>query len=89
MESLLKTLAFEKKEEEYKHQAKECTVTEAAAIMSNAKKIAILTGSGLSVASGIPSYSGEDLKFWESRNKYGEVTNPKEIQMNQFFRKDA
>ena len=53
--------------------------------MAKSKNVAILTGAGLSIASGIPSFKDKD--FWDKPDSYGGLSAPREIQMNQFFRK--
>jgi len=45
-----------------------------------------LTGSGVSVASGVPSFHGND-EFWK-RKDYGGETDPLQILTRLFFDKD-
>ena len=47
------------------------------------KNIMIVTGAGLSAASGIPTFRG-DNGFWS--RSYGGVTDPKEILTYKFFK---
>ena len=45
----------------------------------------ILTGAGLSAASGIPTFRG-DNGFW--KKDYNGITNPEEVLTMEFFNKD-
>ena len=52
--------------------------------MRDCKKIIILTGAGVSAASGIPTFRGQD-GFWKKRKKYGDCENPEQILTKTFF----
>ena len=61
------------------------TPKQAARLMLNCKKITILTGAGISAASGIPTFRGNE-GFWKSGKKnYCGETNPSDICMRSFF----
>ena len=49
--------------------------------MIEAKKITVMTGAGVSVASGIPTF--KDF----SDKRYATESDPKQILMNEFFKK--
>jgi len=55
---------------------------EAAHMLKESKKIMILTGAGLSAASGIPTFRGEN-GFW--KRTYAGVGNPEKILTRSFF----
>ena len=67
----------------YTYQPKLCTPKEAAQYMVGKKNIVIVTGAGLSAASGIPTFRG-DNGFW--KQSYGGVTDPTEILTYRFFK---
>jgi len=50
--------------ETYKYKPKKCPPQEAAKYMVGKKNIVIITGAGLSAASGIPTFRG-DNGFWK------------------------
>lgn len=47
----------------------------------------ILTGAGVSAASGIPTFRGQD-GFWKKKKTYGGCENPEEILTYDFFNKN-
>jgi NAD-dependent SIR2 family protein deacetylase len=53
--------------------------------MKGKNKIMILTGAGISAASGIPTFRGEN-GFWTK--SYGNETDPMKILTKEFFNKD-
>jgi len=55
--------------------------------MSEKHKILILTGAGISAASGIPTFRGQD-GFWKQRKQYGGCHDPETILTYKFFRED-
>lgn len=61
------------------------TSIQASEFLSGKKKIMILTGAGLSAASGIPTFRG-DNGFW--KREYAGVGNPQEILTKSFFKKN-
>ncbi len=74
-----------KKPEDYKYQPKKMDAIEAAHLLKGKKKIMILTGAGLSAASGIPTFRGEN-GFW--KRTYAGVGNPEQILTNSFFKQN-
>lgn len=66
----------------YTHKPQAVTPKEAAKFLVGKKKIMIVTGAGLSAASGIPTFRG-DNGFWS--RSYGGVTDPTEILTSKFF----
>jgi NAD-dependent deacetylase len=60
------------------------TPEEAALHMVGKKKFMILTGAGLSAASGIPTFRGQE-GFWQTRKNYGGEVNPEALLMTSFF----
>ena len=52
--------------------------------MVGKKKIAILTGAGISAASGIPTFRGQD-GFWKKRVNYAGEEDPEKIMTTSFF----
>ena len=60
---------------------------DAAQYLVGKKRILILTGAGLSAASGIPTFRGQD-GFWKTRKRYGGEADPTEICTKTFFEKD-
>ena len=68
--------------DEYKNKPKIMTSKQAATLLEGKKKILILTGAGISAASGIPTFRGEN-GFW--KRSYAGVTNPEEILTKSFF----
>ena len=59
----------------FTHTPCEANETEAAKALQGKKHILILTGAGLSAASGIPTFRG-DNGFWTQKNKYGSYSDP-------------
>ena len=74
-----------KKFEEYKHQPKVVSPEEAGKVLIGKTKILVLTGAGISAASGIPTFRGQD-GFWKKTTTYGGVEDPEEILTNKFFK---
>ena len=52
--------------------------------MIECRKITILTGAGVSAASGIPTFRGED-GFWKSAKRYANESDPMKICTRKFF----
>ena len=61
------------------------TATKAAKILEKCTKIMILTGAGISAASGIPTFRGQD-GFWKKSDCYGGLDDPEQILTMEFFR---
>jgi NAD-dependent SIR2 family protein deacetylase len=61
------------------------TPIEAAKELVGKKHFVIVTGAGLSAASGIPTFRG-DNGFWSK--SYGGVTDPTKVLTYEFFRKN-
>ena len=74
-----------KNEEDYTHKPCIATATEAAKYLIGKKHIAILTGAGLSAASGIPTFRG-DNGFWSK--SYGGETDATTILTTNYFEKN-
>ena len=70
--------------EKYKHEPVKISPKDCAKHMVGKKKIAILTGAGISAASGIPTFRGQD-GFWKKRTNYAGEEDPEEILTNRFF----
>ena len=51
------------------------------------KKITILTGAGISAASGIPTFRGQD-GFWKEQKRYAGEDDPKQVLTRSFFDKN-
>jgi len=47
----------------------------------------VMTGAGVSAASGIPTFRGQD-GFWKQRKTYGGVEDPQEVLTKTFFGKN-
>ena len=61
------------------------TPKQAASLLLDCKKITILTGAGISAASGIPTFRGNE-GFWSSAKKsYCGESNPSDICRRTFF----
>ena len=60
---------------------------EAAQILKDRKKITIMTGAGISAASGIPTFRGQD-GFWKDAKHYAGETKPEQICTTEFFRQN-
>ena len=77
----------EKFPEDYEEKPRVMTPEDAAALMVGKKRVALLTGAGISAASGIPTFRGSG-GFWTSDNagKYAGVDDPEEICTKPFFR---
>lgn len=52
--------------------------------MVGKKKFMILSGAGLSAASGVPTFRGQE-GFWKTRKNYGGEGNPEALLMTSFF----
>lgn len=76
--------AMFKEADDYQHKCKVSTVQEAGLQLREKKKIVIMTGAGVSAASGIPTFRGQD-GFWKQRKTYGGAEDPMEILTGQFF----
>ena len=79
------TLAFgggKRGQDFYTHKPKVVSASEAAKELVGKKKIMFITGAGLSAASGIPTFRG-DNGFWSK--SYGGVTDPTEVLTYRFF----
>ena len=63
------------------------TAREAAKFLIGRKKITILTGAGISAASGIPTFRGQD-GFWKEKKRYAGEADPTEICTRKFFNKN-
>ena len=68
----------------YKNKPKVCTPKQAALYMIGKKKIAVLTGAGISAASGIPTFRGRN-GFWKKSKRCGESGDPQKLLTNGFF----
>lgn len=55
------------------------TPQEAAAKLVDKKNVMVLTGAGLSAASGIPTFRGKGGFWKQSEKSYGGATDPREI----------
>ena len=64
-----------KEANEYEHQVCEATPKKAGQVLKGKKKICILTGAGISAASGIPTFRGQD-GFWKKRKQYANEEDP-------------
>ena len=64
------------------------TATEAAAKMVGCKKFMVMTGAGISAASGIPTFRGENDGFWKQTKKYANLSEPSDILTRSFFDKN-
>ena len=72
--------------DDYKMKPQQCTPQEAAKHLVGKKKVAILTGAGVSAGSGIPTFRGQE-GFWNEINcgKYAGASDPKDICTKTFF----
>jgi len=77
-----------KEAHEYEHQCKKSTPQEAAKILVGKNKICVLTGAGISAASGIPTFRGQD-GFWKKRKQYADEEDPTKILTKAFFETNA
>ena len=66
----------------YTHKPQKVSAEEAAKYLVGKKNIMIITGAGLSAASGIPTFRG-DNGFWS--RSYGGVTDPTQVLTYKFF----
>ena len=53
--------------------------------MVGKNKFTILTGAGLSRASGIPTFKGDDLASWTEKKEYAGLSDPTKILTKIFF----
>ena len=87
-DDLLKSMIAKLREfmpkESYDHSPVQNTAVEAARYLLRRKKITILTGAGVSAASGIPTFRGQD-GFWKEKKRYVGESNPMEILTTDFF----
>jgi len=60
------------------------TPKQAAKFLLGRKRICVLTGAGISAASGIPTFRGED-GFWKDKKRYANENDPTEILRYSFF----
>ena len=70
----------------YKDKPIVCGAKEAAQYMKGKKKVAILTGAGISAASGIPTFRGQD-GFWKDAKNYAGEKDPMKVMTMEFFGK--
>ena len=75
------------KPEEFKNRPKVCSAKAAAKFMAGRKKIMILTGAGISAASGIPTFRGED-GFWKQTKRYADEDDCMKICTKDFFKRN-
>jgi NAD-dependent deacetylase len=68
----------------FTHHPVKVNAKEAAGFLKNCKNIVVLTGAGLSLASGIPTFRGPN-GFWNT--SYGEYDDPKKILTMETFNK--
>ena len=76
-----------KKAEEYKKKPRVATPLLAAQVLVGKKKVAILTGAGVSAASGIPTFRGNG-SIWNSSKRYAGETNPESVLTVKFFKQN-
>lgn len=76
----------EKEADEYENKPTVCSPEDAAVHLVGKKKVAILTGAGISAGSGIPTFRGQE-GFWSTLNagKYAGEIDPKRICTKRFF----
>ena len=60
------------------------TAEEAAEYLIGRKKITVMTGAGISAASGIPTFRGQD-GFWKESKRYFNEDDPTKILTRSFF----
>ena len=60
------------------------TPKEAAELMVRKTKVAILTGAGVSMASGVPTFRGQD-GFWKNTKSYAGEGDPMKVLTKDFF----
>lgn len=75
---------FYKEASEYEHEVQKATPEQASEVLKGKKHITILTGAGISAASGIPTFRGQD-GFWKQRKTYGDCAEPEKILTKVFF----
>lgn len=62
---------------DYKHKVQVCSAEKAAQHLLDKKNVLLLTGAGISAASGIPTFRGEDgTCFWQTRKRYADESDP-------------
>ena len=64
----------------------ECTSREAAKYLLGKKKVAILTGAGISDASGVPTFRGPGGMWIAPKKKYAGEFNPESVLTKSFFK---
>ncbi len=74
-------------ESKLRHKPLQTTAKDAVKYLKGKKNIMILTGAGLSAASGIPTFRGAN-GFWTQKNIYNGYTDPEEILKMSTFMKD-
>ena len=70
--------------EDYKSRPVQKSAAEAAQDLVRCKKITIVTGAGISAASGIPTFRGQE-GFWKGKKRYAGEHDPKDICRRTFF----
>lgn len=55
--------------------------------MASKKRILVMTGAGISAASGIPTFRGQD-GFWKQIKDYGGCSDPESILTYKFFKQN-
>ena len=73
-----------KTESAYSHSVQVVSPKEAAKHMLGRKNITVLTGAGISVASGIPTFCSQDGAVWKQKS-YGGEMEPTKILTSSFF----
>ena len=76
-----------KEPEEYQNRPEQLTPEEAAQRLIGKKKITILTGAGISLASGVPTFRCKD-GHWANEKAYGGETDRRVLATKQFFAKN-
>ena len=70
----------------YESQPVDASPEEAATFMVGAKKITVMTGAGVSVASGIPTFMGPVTHEYQTKS-YATESDPTQVLMYKFFKK--
>ena len=66
-------------EESEEPEPVECTSREAAKYLVGKKKVAILTGAGISAASGVPTFRGPGGLWVKPTKAYAGVSDPQQV----------